>query len=120
MIDHEHLDAYCLSLPQAEASSPFGPQTVVYKVAGKMFALLSLDVPRVNVKCDPEHAVTLRERHESVEPGYHMSKRHWNSVYWEREALDVATVHAWIADSYALVVASLPKRVRESLRDVDA
>ena len=114
-MDHESVCALCAALPGAEATSPFGPDNVVYKVGGKMFALVSLDVARVNLKCEPERAVELRERHPAVEPGYHMNKRHWNSVYWEREALAAAEVEAWVRDSYDLVVASLPKARRAAL-----
>lgn len=115
MHDHGTLDALCRSLPGAEASSPFGPDNVVYKAAGKMFALLSLELPRINLKCDPELAETLRERHEAVEPGYHMSKRHWNSVYWDREPLDDALLEAWVRHSYALVYGSLTAKLRATL-----
>ena len=114
-MDHESVCALCAALPGSEATSPFGPDNVVYKAGGKMFALVSLEVARVNLKCDPERAVELRERHPAVEPGYHMSKRHWNSVYWEREALAPADLEAWIRDSYDLIVASLPKARRAAL-----
>lgn len=107
----------CLALPSAEATSPFGPQTVVFKVAGKMFALLSLDSPRLNLKCDPDRAQELRERYEAVEPGWHMSKKHWNSIYWEREVLGMALLAQWTRHSYDLVVASLPKAVRATLTE---
>lgn len=114
-MDHESVCAQCAALPGAEATSPFGPDTVVYKVAGKMYALVSLDSPRLNLKCDPERAVELRERHPAVEPGWHMSKRHWNSVYWEREALSPGLLGQWIGHSYELVVASLPRARRAEL-----
>ena len=116
MHDHGTLDAYCRSLPGTEASSPFGPDNVVYKVAGKMYALLSLEVPRLNLKCDPGLAQLLREGHAAaVEPGYHMSKRHWNSVYWEREPLDDALLEAWVRHSYALVYGGLTAKLRATL-----
>ena len=117
MLDHESLDAYCRSLPEVTASSPFGPDNVVYKVGGKMFALVSLDLPRINLKCDPDTALALRERHEAVEPGYHMSKRHWNSVYWEREALPKGLLEEWVRHSYALVYGSLTAKLRTALPD---
>lgn len=115
MPDHGTLDALCRSLPGAEASSPFGPDNVVYKVGGKMFALLSLELPRVNLKCDPEHALLLRERYPGVEGGYHMSKKHWNSVYWEREPLGEPLIRAWVRHSYALVYGSLSAKLRATL-----
>ena len=114
-VNHETIDACCLSQPGASVESPFGPDTLVYKVGGKMFALLSVDAPRLNVKCDPDVAQQLRERHEAVEHGYHMSKRHWNSIYWERGGLRAADVEGWISDSYGLVRGSLPKAVQRDL-----
>lgn len=114
-----HLDelrAYCLALPEATEDLPFGPDTLVFKVAGKMFALLSLDeVPaRVNLKCDPERAAELRERYPAVTPGYHMNKRHWNSVSLGR-GLPGDLVRSMIDDSYRLVVEGLRKADRERL-----
>ena len=117
MNDHESIAHFCESLNGAEATAPFGPQTVVYKVGGKMFALLSLDLPRLNVKCDPEEAVQLREKHESVEAGYHMSKKHWNSIYWEREPLSTDLMKKWIMDSYKLVFGSLSKKLQAELNE---
>ena len=118
-MDHETVYALCERQPHAEASSPFGPDNVVFKVAGKMFALISLDVPRVNLKCDPERAERLRERHPGVTPGYHMSKRHWNSVLWEEETFDAGQLEGWVRESYDLVVASLTRKQRALLRDLD-
>lgn len=123
MLDHGTLDEFCRSLPGAEASSPFGPNNVVYKVGAKMFALLSLERPRVNLKCDPDLATALRERHAAVEPGYHMSKRHWNSVYWAREGLPKGAVYLLIRHSYALVFGGLSAKLRRTLpegADVEA
>jgi predicted DNA-binding protein (MmcQ/YjbR family) len=73
---------YCLSLPSVEATTPFGPEVIVYKVGGKMFALASPeDLPhRVNLKCDPERSEALREQYEAIQPGYHMNKKHWNTL----------------------------------------
>lgn len=105
--------ARCLALPGVEETTPFGPDVLVYKVGGKMFALTNPDdvPPRVNLKCDPERAIDLRERFEAVTPGYHMNKRHWNTV-----ALDGTVpgplVGELIEHSYQLVVASLPKAKR--------
>jgi len=115
MNDHEAIAHFCESLNGAEATAPFGPQTIVYKVGGKMFALISLDTPRLNVKCDPEEAVQLREQHEAVEYGYHMSKKHWNSIYWEREPISDALLKSWIENSYNLVVKSLSKKLQADL-----
>lgn len=108
--------AYCLSLPQAEETTPFGPDVLVYKVAGKMFALTSPDEypPTANLKCDPERAIELRDRYEDIRPGYHMNKRHWNTLTLE-SSLPTQLVQELIDHSYRLVVASLPKKVRETL-----
>jgi len=117
MNNHEAIASFCESLKGVEPTAPFGPQTVVYKVGGKMFALLSLDVPRLNVKCDPEEAIRLREQYEAVEHGYHMSKKHWNSIYWEREPLKNELVKDWIKNSYLLVVGSLSKKAQALLNE---
>jgi predicted DNA-binding protein (MmcQ/YjbR family) len=81
-MDIERLWQYCKTKPGAEEGFPFGPQTVVFKVNGKIFFLASLDKQplQFNVKCDPEEAIELRERFESVIPGYHMNKKLWNTV----------------------------------------
>jgi len=81
-MDLPDLIAHCLAKPGAEETTPFGPDHLVYKVGGKMFALTSPDEfpPRVNLKCDPERALELRDRYEAIIPGYHMNKRHWNTV----------------------------------------
>ncbi len=119
MNNHENIASYCEQLKGAEATAPFGPQTVVYKVGGKMFALLSLDLPRLNLKCEPEEALRLREKYAAVEPGYHMSKKHWNSVYWEREAISDQVIKDWIDASYTLVVKSLSKKIQAELDEYD-
>jgi predicted DNA-binding protein (MmcQ/YjbR family) len=109
--------AHCLSLPGAEETTPFGPDVIVYKVAGKMFALSVPDESphRVNLKCDPERALELRDRYEEITPGYHMNKKHWNTVQLGGR-LSNALVKELIEHSYALVVASLPKKVKEELK----
>ncbi|MFZ4765856.1 MAG: MmcQ/YjbR family DNA-binding protein [Roseimicrobium sp.] len=108
--------SYCLSLPGVEETTPFGPEVLVYKVGGKMFALaLPDEFPhRVNLKCDPERALELRDRYEDITPGYHMNKKHWNSLNLEGR-LPTALVRELIDHSYQLVVASLSKKIRESL-----
>jgi predicted DNA-binding protein (MmcQ/YjbR family) len=107
---------YCQSLPGAEGSMPFGPEILVYKVGGKMFALAVPDeLPhRVNLKCDPERALELRDRYEDIIPGYHMNKRHWNTLTL-RGKLPPQLVRELTNHSYALVVASLPRKVQDSL-----
>jgi predicted DNA-binding protein (MmcQ/YjbR family) len=101
---------YCLSKSRATESTPFGPEVLVFKVSGKMFALAALDeVPaRVNLKCDPDLALELRDRYQQVTPGYHMNKKHWNTVEIEG-AIPDAELRKMIDHSYDLVVGSLPK-----------
>ena len=98
---------------------PFGPDAIVYKVAGKMYALVAADGPRLTVKCDPDEALELRERYAAVHPGYHMSKRHWNTITWDDDDLPAGAVASWIRASYALVVAALPARTRAELQAPD-
>jgi predicted DNA-binding protein (MmcQ/YjbR family) len=103
----------CLCLPQVEETMPFGPEVLVYKVAGKMFALLIPDEApvRMNLKCDPERGLELRDRYESILPGYHMSKKHWNTLLLDG-TLPSKLVRELIEHSFDLVVESLPKKVR--------
>ncbi len=107
---------YCLGKPGATEETPFGPEHLVFKVGGKMFALLGYEeVPvTANLKCDPDRALELRDRYEQVRPGYHMNKRHWNTVEIGGGLPD-AEVRQMIDHSYALVVAGLPKATRAKL-----
>ena len=107
---------YCLSKPAATEGTPFGPDVLVFKVSGKIFALASLDdVPaRANLKCDPDLALELRDRYEQVRAGYHMNKKHWNTVDIESGIPDVE-LRKMIDHSYELVVKSLPRKAREKL-----
>jgi predicted DNA-binding protein (MmcQ/YjbR family) len=100
---------YCLGRPNTTEGMPFGETVLVFKVAGKMFALISLDeVPATaNLKCDPDLALDLRDRYEQVRPGYHMNKKHWNTV--EIEGLPDRELRKMIDHSYDLVVQSAPK-----------
>ena len=106
----------CLKLKGAEETSPFGPDVLVYKVAGKMFALAGIrkDVPEMNLKCAPERALELRDCHEGITPGYHMSKKHWNTVAING-SVPGDLVREMIEESYALVVAGLTKKQRAIL-----
>jgi predicted DNA-binding protein (MmcQ/YjbR family) len=100
----EELREYCLSLPGVSEHFPFDETTLVFKVNGKMFALTDLEGPlSVNLKCDPELALELRERYPSVKPGYHMNKQHWNTVEIDGTVSD-ATLIEWITMSYNLVL----------------
>lgn len=115
----EKIREYCLNKPAVTESFPFDEVTLVFKVAGKMFVLVNLDGNlSINLKCDPEKALELREHYPTVLPGYHMNKRLWNTVLLDG-TLDNALVKSWIDDSYDLVVAKLPKKDREKLQNVD-
>jgi predicted DNA-binding protein (MmcQ/YjbR family) len=105
------------SLPHVEESTPFGPEHFVQKVGGKVFAIYSPedDPLRLNLKCDPERALELREKHESIIPGYHMNKKHWNTLILDG-SLPAGLVKELIRHSYDLVFASLPAKTRAALR----
>ncbi|NMI03722.1 MmcQ/YjbR family DNA-binding protein [Paenibacillus sp. SZ31] len=109
---------YSLKKKGAIKDYPFGPNPVAMKVAGKMFALIfeNEENCRLNLKCDPIIAENLREQHEAVQPGYHMNKKHWNTITLDGSLSD-EDVYVMIDHSYELVVKSLPKSVRESLAE---
>lgn len=114
-MDIEFFREYCLKKPGTEESTPFGPDVLVLKVMGKMFALCSIDqFESINLKCNPETAVELRSAYLAVEPGFHMNKKHWNTVYLDRD-MDDKEVLKWIDHSYALVVESLSAKIRALL-----
>ncbi|WP_224994529.1 MmcQ/YjbR family DNA-binding protein [Cesiribacter sp. SM1] len=114
----ESLREYCISLPAVTEEFPFDEQTLVFKVKGKMFALTDIDsFSSINLKCDPERAVELRELHESILPGYHMNKKHWNTLLLDGSLPD-KLLRELILHSYQLVVAGLPKKVREELDEL--
>ncbi|GAA1229321.1 MULTISPECIES: MmcQ/YjbR family DNA-binding protein [Streptomyces] len=108
----QELRALCLSFNAAVEEFPFNPDTSVFKVLGKLFALTNLDARplTVNLKCDPEDAVRLRAEHDAVAPGWHMNKRHWNTVTVGE--LPDRMVRELVEDSYDLVVAGLPRAER--------
>lgn len=111
----EELREYCISKKGVTESFPFDEVTLVFKVGGKMFALTNLDgEPSVNLKCDPEKAIELREQYSAIIPGYHMSKIHWNTVYMDR-SLPENLIKELIDLSYELVLASLPKAKRNEV-----
>jgi len=107
---------YCLSKPAATEDTPFGPGNIVFKVGGKMFALAALDEvpPAVNLKCDPDLALELRDRYAQVRPGYHMNKKHWNMVELDG-VIPEKEIREMVDHSYDLVVRSLSKARREKL-----
>ena len=115
-MDLEQFREYCLSKVAATESTPFGESVLVFKVSGKIFALAALDeVPAtVNLKCDPDLALALRDRYEQVQPGYHMNKKHWNTVEID-SGVPEAELRKMIEHSYDLVVRALPKAQRDQL-----
>ena len=94
--------------------TPFGPETLVIRVHGKIFALTGLDEAefKVNLKCDPEYAIQLREKHDEIIPGYHMNKKHWNTVKFDGKLSD-KLLKELVDHSYTLVYNSLPKKLRD-------
>ena len=116
----EQLRDYCLSNPKVTEDFPFDADTLVFKVLGKMFALVPLKkwengLASINLKCDPEYAIELRAKYESIEPGWHMSKKHWNSVYIYRAELKPQFIFQLIDHSYDMVVKGMPKKLSDTL-----
>jgi predicted DNA-binding protein (MmcQ/YjbR family) len=108
---------FCTGLPLTTAEFPFGPSVMVFKVAGKMFALANADTfASVNLKCDPEIAVELRERYAAVQPGYHMNKQQGNTVLMDG-SISRKLLLEWTRHSYDLIVAKLPMEVRGQIRN---
>ena len=112
----ESVQQYCLSLKAVTEDMPFGEDTLVFRIGGKIFGLMSLNENecRVNLKCTPDYAIELREKYEDIIPGYHMSKKHWNTVYCER-CLEDKIIRELIQHSYQLVFESLSKAVRDAI-----
>ncbi|WP_196138086.1 MmcQ/YjbR family DNA-binding protein [Aliikangiella sp. G2MR2-5] len=115
-MDYKNLQQYLESKPFSTNDFPFGPDVHVFRVGGKMFALISLkETPlRVNLKCDPDEAAALRDIFKSVIPGYHMNKQHWNTVILDGD-VPVGELERMIDNSYKLIYQSLPKSKIESL-----
>ncbi len=105
----------CLSLPCAEETTPFGPDTLVYKTHGKVFAITSPEnhPPFINLKCDPERSALLRDQYEGITPAYHMNKKHWNSVLLDG-SIPSHTIAGLIRHSFDLIWNGLPRKIRES------
>ena len=117
-----HIEAfrdYCMAKPGTTEHTPFGPDTLVFKVMNKMYALTSINnFEFINLKCDPEYAIELREKFDgSIRPGYHMNKKQWNSVYTDGGVPDDKIKHL-INHSYELVVSNLPKKLKEELKQM--
>lgn len=115
-MNQEEIRDYCISKPGVTESFPFNDTALVFKVAGKMFALLDLSTDNngLSLKCDPGLAIELREQHPEVTPAYHFNKQHWNGITLTGN-LSSANIKSWIDHSYSLIVASLPRAKRESL-----
>jgi len=111
----EDILAFCLQLKGTTEHFPFDNRTLVFKVMGKMYALIDVESPdSINLKCDPELAIELRERYSSVQPGFHMNKKHWNTVLLNNE-LSSKEIEQMIVNSYDLIVSSLPKKLQHEL-----
>ena len=117
MMVSETVRVYCMARAGTTEEYHFGPDAMVFKVLGKIFALISLDENplRINLKCDPAQAPVLRAMHESIQPGYHMNKEHWNTIVLDG-SLPEQLIRQLIDESYDLVVAGLPRAKREGLR----
>lgn len=111
----EQFREYCLAKKGVEETFPFGEDTLVFKVMGKMFALTSFSDPDFcNLKCDPERAIELRGEYDAVKPGYHMNKQHWNTVQYNLDLNDKELLKL-VDHSYELVVKSLTKKLQAEL-----
>jgi predicted DNA-binding protein (MmcQ/YjbR family) len=116
MMDAEQFRSYCMAKPGTSEDFPFGEENLCLRVGGKIFAIADLvDQPfRVNLKCDPDRAIELREQYEDIIPGYHMNKKHWNTVYFEG-SIPVSVLRELIDHSYQLILDSLKKSDRAAL-----
>ena len=114
----EEFRNYCLGKPGVTEGFPFDDKALVFKVMGKIFTITGVEhFESINLKCDPEYAIELREKYNAVIPGYHMNKQHWNTVIMDNSIPD-KLIKAWIDDSYNLVARSLPKNLLEELNSL--
>lgn len=113
----EDLRDYCLSKKGTEETLPFGPDTLVYKVMGKVYLLAALDAKplQFNVKCEPEKAISLRNQYACVLPGYHMNKVHWNTILVDG-TLSLSQLKEQVDHSYDLIAGTLSKKLKEELK----
>lgn len=119
-MDIELLRTYCLCKPKVTESFPFDKSTLVFKVLGKMFALIPLDkwergLASINLKCDPEYALQLRAEHESIVPGWHSNKKHWNTIQIHKADLKPQFIQQLIDHSYDMVIKGMTKKMRLEL-----
>ena len=117
----EQLRHYCISKKGVTEDFPFDADTLVFKVLGKMFVLIGLEKweagqKAINLKCDPDYAEELRDDYEAISPGYHMSKKHWNTVDLALGDISPKFLAALIDHSYEMVVKGMPKKMRDSLQ----
>ena len=114
----EQIREYCIKKKGVTEEFPFDEETLVFKVVGKIFLLASLEsIPlQINLKCDPEKAIELREEFESIQPGYHMNKKHWNTIILDG-TVPAKKILEWIDDSYNLVVSGLKKAELKKLKN---
>jgi predicted DNA-binding protein (MmcQ/YjbR family) len=114
-MDAEQIREYCLAKKAVTEEFPFDEVTLVFKVMGRIFALLSLDGDlSLNLKCEPSYALELREKYPAIQPGYHMNKKHWNTLYIDG-SMSWGHIRQLIDHSYDMVVAGMSKRLREDL-----
>jgi predicted DNA-binding protein (MmcQ/YjbR family) len=117
-MDIEKFRSYCLSKKGVTEEFPFDRSTLVFKLMGKIFALTDIDTfDGINLKCDPEKAVELREIYPSVLPGYHMNKKHWNTIVIDGSLPD-KLIFQWIDSSYDLIAKSLTKKLKQELAEL--
>jgi predicted DNA-binding protein (MmcQ/YjbR family) len=111
----EEFRNYCITKYGSSEEFPFDNNTLVFKVMGKIFALVDVDLfESINLKCDPEKAIALREKYDAVKPGYHMNKKHWNTIEMDGSVGDNELRH-WINHSYELVVSKLPQKLKKEV-----
>ena len=112
----EEFREYCLSFPGSSEKLPFDDKVLVFYVLNKMFALTDInEFISVNLKCDPEKAILLREQYGAVQPGYHMNKQHWNTILMDGSIMD-ELFKKWIKESYDLVIKKMSKKEQEELK----
>lgn len=116
-MNHDIIREYCLQKKATTFDFPFDEEVMACRVAGKIFVLMSiLEFPvTINVKCDPEKAIDLRERYEAVKPGYHQNKKHWNTVTCDGSLTD-SDIFSFIDHSYEMVLQSIPKKLRNEIQ----